>query len=165
MKGKFILGMALAAVSVLASAQTPAADSGQPVAAAVQQQFAKGEFAGFKFSIPAGAEITENGGSYLLKYPDGSFGVSMTRTDARASDQRRAESVVRGLARSMKLSAGSVKPVMINGLKGAMATGEVEGSQVSVGVLVYGGKELQLVVMNSHARGEWARELLKTLTR
>ena len=169
---KIFSTLILAGCALLTFAQQPAStqeaiDTFEEAAQIVPAplKFSQGSFAGFRFDLPEGALVEQTDNSYIAKYPDGSFGVSMMRTDAKASNQKRATAVVQGLAKSMHLSGSSVRQVEVNGLKGAVATGTVEGSDVSVAILVYGGKELQLVAMSSPEHAGWTAQLLKTIHR
>ena len=121
--------------------------------------FTLAEFDGFRFDLPEGC-ITETG-----KYSDGSFGVSMMRTDAKASDQKRATAVVQGLAKTMHLPLSSVRQTTVNGMKGAIVTGDMEGKQVTAAVIVHKGRELQIVAMSDPLHTDWTRQLFKTLDR
>lgn len=127
--------------------------------------FTVAEFDGFRFDLPEGC-ITETGkNTFMAKYSDGSFGVSMMRTDAKASDQKRATAVVQGLAKTMHLPLSSVRQTTVNGMKGAIVTGDMEGKQVTAAVIVHKGRELQIVAMSDPSHTDWTRQLFKTLDR
>lgn len=164
---KFLLTFIIFSAAVIGlSAQQPAEASAENIVSAEEREpMTEVKFAGFHFSLPSRCIVDEQKNSYVAKYPDGSFGISVTRTDSKAPDAGRASTVVRGLARQMHIDGTDVKQLNLNGMKGAIATGRLEGKRVSIAMLVGGGREIQLVVMNSPERDEWTERLLKSLGR
>ena len=56
-------------------------------AQATADWFVNMDYSGFEFQIPAGT-VVQKGSSFLAKYPDGSFGVSMTNIAKPGANQK-----------------------------------------------------------------------------
>lgn len=162
---KTLTALALALAALAASAQEPALTEHEETISVVpvQTHYTETRFDGFRFDLPEGCVADTAKDSFIAKYPDGSFGVSMTLTDAKASDQKRATAVVQGLARSMHLPSSAVRQTVVNGMKGAVATGDIEGKRITVAVLTHNGHELQVVAMADPSHLPWTDQLMKSL--
>lgn len=156
-----LLGLALFAVPMMAQDNTPAAPS-QETSTTDTPWFLSLDYAGFGFEIPAGS-IVEKGSTLMARYPDGSFGVSMSNQEVRGSDQRRAFELCRMLATQMHLDNPEVKKVTIGGVKGAKAVGGLEGRTVTVLILPTNDQELTTVIMASDNRQDWTDHFLRTM--
>lgn len=122
------------------------------------------DYAGFDFQIPAGT-VVQKGSSFLAKYPDGSFGVSMTNIAKPGANQKIAFEVCRRMAETMKLPDPDVMKVKYGKCSGAKATGTIEGQQVTVVVLPYDDQEVTTVILAAPGRQEWVNNFLRTLKR
>lgn len=122
------------------------------------------DFAGFEFEIPAGS-VVERGNNMLVKYPDGTFGISMTNTEKRGSNQKLAFDLCRRLATSMHLPSPKVERVSFGKCNGAKASGTLEGQNVTVLVLPYGDNEVTTVILATPHRTAWVDHFLDTLKR
>lgn len=132
------------------------AQSGQTVG------FMPVEYDGFWFDVPEGSIITEEY-SKVAKYPDGSFGVSATTAHVRGSNQKRALEVCKAAAGQMRLANAKVGKYSVNGLKGALASGTIEGQTVTIVVLPANDKELTTVVIATPARSEWTDKVISSI--
>lgn len=121
-------------------------------------------YAGFDFEIPAGT-VVERGSSFVGKYPDGSFGVSMSNTARRAPNQKVAFELCRQLATSLHLPDPKVEKVKYGKASGAKATGRLEGQDVTVLALPYGDQEVTTVILATPMRSDWVDHFLATLKR
>lgn len=122
------------------------------------------DYAGFEFEVPAGS-IVEKGSNMLVKYPDGSFGVSMSNVEKRGANQKIAYEVCRRLATQMHLPNPVVQKVKYGKCGGAKASGELEGQKVTVLVLPYNDQEMTTVILASPDREDWMRHFEQTLKR
>lgn len=128
----------------------------------VETGFMPVEYDGFWFEVPEGSIVTEEN-SKVIKYPDGTFGVSATTIRERGSNQKRALSICRGIAGEMKIAHPKIEKFSKNGLKGATATGELEGQTVTIAVIPVNDKELTTVIIATPGRTDWTEHLLSTL--
>ena len=112
--------------------------------------------------MPDGStELLGNG--LTVKYPDGTFGVSVSVESRRGSDQKRCLQLCRKLASQMHIKDAQVTKVKINGKNGAVASGFLESQRVSIAILPSGSKEITCIVMNDPTRAPWADRVLRTL--
>ena len=121
------------------------------------------DYAGFNFELPAGT-VVQKGSSLIAKYPDGSFGVSMSNI-AKPSRQKYAYEICRRNVEEMKLENASVEKVKYGKCAGAKASGTLEGSKVTILVLPYDDQEVTTVILASPNREEWVNHFLRTLKR
>lgn len=121
------------------------------------------DYAGFKFELPAGT-VVERGSSLLAKYPDGSFGVSMSNV-AKPSKQKFAYEICQRNVLEMKLKNAKVEKVKYGKAAGAKATGDLEGQKVTMLVLPYDDQEVTTVILATPNREEWVNHFLETLKR
>lgn len=128
------------------------------------QWYVNMDYANFEFELPAGSVIQKDS-SFLAKYPDGTFGISMSNVEKKGSNQKLAYEVCRRLATSMHMPNPQVEKVNYGKCGGAKATGTLEGQQITVLVLPYRDQEVTAVVLASPERTEWADHFLRTLKR
>lgn len=128
------------------------------------QWFVSMDYADFEFELPAGIQV-QKGSSFIAKYPDGTFGVSMSNVEKKGSNQKLAYEVCRRLATTMQLPDLQVEKVKYGKCGGAKASGTLEGQQVTVLVLPYRDQEVTAVILASPEREEWAGHFLRTLRR
>lgn len=119
-------------------------------------------YGGFDFEIPAGSLVEKNH-KVVVKYPDGSFGVSMENEQADGLSQKIAFEKARLYADRYKLKDAKVTKTIIDGIKGAQATGMLESHQVTVLILPVGNQQLTTVVMATPQRSEWGRHFISSL--
>lgn len=122
------------------------------------------DYAGFEFEIPAGS-VVERGQTMVVKYPDGTFGLSMSNTAKKGSSQREAMELCRRLATSMHLPNPSVERVNFGKCSGAKASGMLEGQHVTMLVLPYNDNEVTTVILATPSRTGWVEHFLETLKR
>lgn len=126
------------------------------------------DYAGFEFELPAGCVVDKNS-SLVAKYPDGSFGVSMSNVEKRGSNQKIAKEVCNMTAQAFKLPNAKVKEIEVgSGLaksKGAMTSGKLEGQDITILVLPYNGQELTTVVLATPNRLGWVNHFIDSLKR
>ena len=122
------------------------------------------DYSGFEFQIPAGT-VVQKGSSFLAKYPDGSFGVSMTNIAKPGANQKIAYEVCQRMAETMKMPNPDVMKVKYGKFAGARAQGTIEGQQVTIVVLPYDGEEVTSVLLATPSRQEWVNQFLRTLKR
>jgi hypothetical protein len=120
------------------------------------------DYGGFTFEIPAGS-IVEKGSTLVARYPDGTFGISVSNQESIGSDQQRAFQLCRMLAKQMELTDAEVKKINVDGVAGARATGKIENSNVNVLILPYHDQEVTAVIMSADSRQEWADHLIQTI--
>lgn len=146
----------------------------QPVIPAIPANGAVGEdgsahwyidmnYGGFSFQVPAGS-VVEMGDKFLARYPDGSFGVSMTNQERTGLTQDLAFQICKQMATTLHLPDPKVKKVKFGKSAGAQASGELEGQQVTIVVLPNGHKEVTTVILATPNRSEWTDHFLKSLT-
>lgn len=121
-------------------------------------------YAGYNFEIPAGS-LVEKGSTVVVKYPDGSFGVSMSNTEQSVPNQQSAFLTCRRLAQQLHLDDIKVTKETHAGVKGAVARGVLEGQQVTIMILPVTGSQVTTVIMASPARSAWADHFMQSLTR
>ena len=142
------------------SAQQPEVEE-TVVAQTVDNNYIAADYSGFKFEIPAGS-IVEKGTSLVAKYPDGSFGLSMTNTSI-PSKQKYAYELCKRNADQMHLKHPKVEKVKYGKAAGAKATGILEGQHVTILVLPYDNQEMTTVILATPNREEWVNHFLSTL--
>ncbi|MDE6670281.1 MAG: hypothetical protein K2K26_11455 [Muribaculaceae bacterium] len=120
------------------------------------------EHKGFGCEVPYGAEISMAQG-LKAAYPDGSFATMLTVEEGRGYNQKRALDICRDTARTLQMSDTKVSKVKINGINGAIATGELENLHVTLVVLPSNDAQLTCLMLNSDVRSEWADNVLRTL--
>lgn len=133
-----------------------------PAVATVPDWYMGMDFGGFEFEIPAGC-IVERGERMLVKYPDGTFGISMSSVEKTAPDQKTALEICKRLATSMHLPDPKVERVQCGKSSGAKASGILEGQQVTVLVLPAGDHEITTVILATPGRTEWVNHFLESL--
>ncbi len=119
---------------------------------------------GFNFDIPAGS-IVEKGSTILVKYPDGSFGLSISNVESEGGGQQAAFLTCRRLATQLKLEDASVRKETIGGVDGAVAKGRLEDRDVTVIILPVSGQETTMVMMATPNRQAWADHFRQSITR
>lgn len=164
----------IAAAAGGACAQTPAVENADSTlirtdAPAVDEKgeaqwFINMDYAGFDFELPAGT-VVQKGSSFVAKYPDGSFGISMSNVEKKGVNQKLAFEVCRRLATSMHMPNPHVEKVHFGKCGGAKASGILEGQHVTVMVLPYNDQEVTTVIIATPERQEWVDHFLKTLKR
>lgn len=137
--------------------QNPVTANGEP------NWYINMDYAGFEFELPAGT-VVEKGSSFVAKYPDGTFGVSMTNV-AKPSKQKFAYEICRRNVAEMKLKDATVEKVKYGKCSGAKATGTLEGQKVTLLVLPYDDQEVTSVILATPNREEWVNHFLRTLKR
>ncbi len=167
---------AATAVAVMAGSLCGSAQKTSGISAAEQQAaaadttettpdwFVNMDYSGFEFQIPAGT-VVQKGSSFLAKYPDGSFGVSMTNIAKPGANQKIAYEVCQRMAETMKMPNPDVMKVKYGKCAGARAQGTIEGQQVTIVVLPYDGEEVTSVLLATPSRQEWVNQFLRTLKR
>lgn len=120
------------------------------------------DYSGYEFEIPAGS-IVDKGPRTLVKYPDGSFGVSVTNEEKRGCNQKTALTACTKLAESLGLPKSKVEKVKIDRVIGAKASGTYQGSDITVMVLPYNNEEVSLVLMGAPNRRNWMDHFMESL--
>lgn len=120
-------------------------------------------YGGFDFEIPAGS-IVEKNSKLVVKYPDGSFGVSM-ENEAIAGDQKMAFEKAKMYARQYKLADSKCERVNAGGIKGARAEGMLEKHKVTVLILPVDDQQVTTVIMATPERSEWAQHFVNSMKR
>ncbi len=141
-----------------AVAETSAPVAVQPDAG---QEFVSTDFCGFTFEVPAGT-IIEKGSQLVGKFPDGTFGISMSNSN-QPSKQKFAYELCRRNADYMRLKNAVVEKVKFGSAKGAKAVGELEGKKVTILVLPYDNSEMTTVILATPNRNDWVNHFLQTL--
>lgn len=126
-------------------------------------QYFETEYAGFKFELPAGIMINQEE-SFVAKYPDGSFGVSMVK-EAQKNKQKYAYEICRRNVDQMRLKNATVEKVTIGGCAGAIGRGTLEGQTVTFIVLPSYDQQWTTVILASPNRNEWVDHFIKSLKR
>lgn len=122
------------------------------------------DYAGYEFELPAGIMV-DKGSSFVAKYPDGSFGLSMSNESEKGTNQKIAFEICRRMATELKIPNPHVDKVKYGKCNGAKATGELEGSKVTILVLPYDGEQVTTVMLATPERSEWVDHFLRTLKR
>lgn len=161
---KFAIG-AIAALMTLAmpahAATVPQQDDANMKALATANWFVPLSYGGFDFEIPAGSVVEKNS-KLLVKYPDGSFGVSM-ENEALALDQKIAFEKAKAYATKYGLTDPEVDKVTIDGVKGAKAVGKLENHTVTVLILPVTDQQVTTVIMATPDRKDWADHFISSL--
>lgn len=153
----------IAILSMSASAQTPASNE-ETQALESAHWYIPLSYAGFNFEIPAGS-LVDKGSKIVVKYPDGSFGVSMENEEFRSGNQKIAFEKARSYAKRYELQDAKVTKVTIDGVKGAQASGMLENHLVTILILPVNDQQLTTVIMATPNRQEWADHFLGSLKR
>ena len=146
-----------------ASAQQPAISAEEQKALDSADWYIPLNYAGFDFEIPAGS-LVDKGSKIVVKYPDGTFGVSM-ENEALAANQKIAFEKARSYAKRYELKDAHVDKVTIAGVKGAKAAGMLENHKVTILILPVNDQQLTTVLMATPERSEWANHFISSLKR
>ena len=119
------------------------------------------DYSGFEFQVPAGS-VVERGSSFVSKYPDGSFGLSM-KNETKAANQKIAFETCKRLAQELRIPNPDVRKMSYGKCRGARAIGKLDGRLVSVIVLPYDDQQITAVVMASPEREEWLNQFMRSL--
>lgn len=162
---KILAGLAIAAAvltGIPVNAQQPAgAEEGT---SAEMPWYIPLSYNGFNFDIPAGS-IVEKGSTILVKYPDGSFGLSISNVESEGGGQQAAFLTCRRLATQLKLEDANVRKETIAGVNGAIARGMLEDREVTVIILPVSGQETTMVMMATPNRQAWADHFRTSISR
>lgn len=120
-------------------------------------------YGGFEFEIPAGSVVEKNS-KVVVKYPDGSFGMSM-ENETLPGNQKIAFEQAKMYADRYKLADSKVEKVTIGGIKGATATGTLENFTVKVIILPVTDQQLTTVLMATPNRQEWVDHFIQSMHR
>lgn len=123
----------------------------------------KVEYKGFRFDVPENCQ-SSGSSSLVIRSVDGRFGISVDVGDANGSDRKRVAGLCTDLARSMRLKNAKVENVKVNGMKGAVATGRMEGRDVTIAIFPSGQKEIRCIMIYDPANESWARRFLSSLS-
>lgn len=118
-------------------------------------------YGGFDFEVPAGSLVEKNS-KMLVKYPDGSFGVSMENEGLKL-DQKIAFEKARMYATKYGLTDAKTEKVKVGGVDGAKATGRLENHDVTVLILPVSDQQVTTVLMATPNRKEWADHFIESL--
>ena len=121
-------------------------------------------YGGFNFEIPAGS-IVDKGSKITVKYPDGSFGMSMENEEFRGGSQKIAYEKARSYAKRYELKDAEVSKVTVGGVKGAKAVGQLENHQVTVIILPVNEQQVTTVLMATPNRTDWVNHFVQTMSR
>lgn len=122
------------------------------------------DYAGYEFELPAGV-VVDKGSSLVSKYPDGTFGLSMSNESGKGSNQKIAFEICRRMATELDLQDTHVDKVKYGKCNGAKATGGMESRDVTILVLPYDGEQVTAVMLSTPERRAWADHFLQTLKR
>ena len=122
------------------------------------------DYADYEFELPAGV-VVDKGSSLIAKYPDGTFGLSMSNESEKGSNQKIAFEICRRMSTELKLQDTHVDKVKYGKCNGAKATGSMEGRNVTILVLPYDGEQVTAVLLAAPERSAWADHFLQTLKR
>lgn len=134
----------------------------QSATASTAQTYKPINYLGYTFDVPEEC-IVDNGNSLTVKYPDGSFGISLTHLDAPGTDMKRVESLCIGIAKNIKINDAVTEKVKINGRKGVLCKGNAEGENVEILILPAKGKEFTAMIVFRPGREEFAQRFLRTV--
>lgn len=118
-------------------------------------------YGGFDFEIPAGS-IVQKDSKMLVKYPDGSFGVSMGNESVGLT-QKIAFEKARMYATKYKLTDPKVEKVTVGNSKGARAKGMLENHEVTVLILPVNDQQVTTVIIATPNRQEWANHFVNSM--
>lgn len=162
MKKLAILAIA-ALLAIPVAAQQPAQDQQHSEALESANWFIPLNYGGFDFEIPAGS-VVQKDSKLLVKYPDGSFGISM-ENEAVGLDQKIAFEKVRSYATRYGLKDPKSEKVTVGGVKGARADGMLENHKVTILILPVGDQQVTTVLMATPNRTDWAEHFISSLKR
>lgn len=97
---------------------------------------------------------------YLVKAPDGSFGLSLEVGDANGCNLKRCKAFCTDMAKTLNISNTNFKELRVNGFKGAALTGTMGELQVKLAVLYKGNKEIRSVMMYYPKNEQTAQKIL-----
>ena len=164
MKKFIISAFAVAAMllgSPVALAQTHAAQTDGT--SAEMPWFVSMGYGGFDFEIPAGS-IVEKGSTVMVKYPDGTFGLSMVNEETQGANQKIAFELCRHVVKQLDIKDAHVDKRTIGGVDGAIARGSIENRQVTVIILPVGTNDaVTTVIMASPERANWVNNFIDSL--
>ncbi|MCM1369199.1 MAG: hypothetical protein NC204_02380 [Candidatus Amulumruptor caecigallinarius] len=120
------------------------------------------DYEGFNFEVPAGS-IVDKGSSLMVKYPDGTFGVSMTNTEAKGVNQARAVEICQRNAVQMHLANPKVEKITCGKAKGAIASGMTEGQEITIIILPHADSQLSTIIIATPGRREWVDHFVASL--
>ncbi len=154
----------LAALAIPVNAQTPTVSPEEQKALESANWYIPLNYAGFNFEIPAGS-LVDKGSKIVVKYPDGSFGISMENEEFRGGNQKIAYEKARSYVKRYELKDAKVERVTVDGVKGAKASGMLEEHEVTVIILPVNDQQLTTVIMATPKRQEWAQHFYTSLKR
>lgn len=120
------------------------------------------DYNGYEFEIPAGC-LVEKGPTVVAKYPDGTFGVSMSNVESIGTSQRNCIEVCKRLVKQLKLKDAKIENKKVGKVEGAKATGEFDGTLVTILILPYDDQETTAIIMAAPGRQAWADHLVETM--
>ena len=102
--------------------------------------------------FPQGS-IVEKGSTVMVKYPDGTFGLSMVNEETQGANQKIAFELCRRVVKQLDIKDAHVDKRTIGGVDGAIARGSIENRQVTVIILPVGTNDaVTTVIMASPER-------------
>lgn len=152
----------LGALAIPANAQTTTLDPEEQKALESASWYIPLSYGGFNFEIPAGSLVEKNS-KIVVKYPDGSFGVSMENEEFRGGNQKIAYEKAKSYVKRYELKDAKVERITIDGVKGAKASGMLEEHEVTVMILPVNDQQLTVVIMATPNRQEWAQHFYTSL--
>lgn len=132
------------------------------VASSALQNYKQIDYLGYTFEVPEEC-IVDNGNALTVKYPDGSFGISVTHLNAPGTDIKRAESLCKGIAKNIRVNDAVTEKVKINGRRGVLCKGNAEGENIEILLLPAKGKEFTAMMVFRPGREEFAQRFLRTV--
>lgn len=145
----------------VAPAQVPAAET--QGTSAEMPWFVSMSYGGFDFEIPAGS-IVEKGSTVTVKYPDGTFGLSMVNEETQGASQKIAFELCRRVVKQLDIKDAHVDKRTVGGVGGAIARGTIEDRQVTVIILPMGtNNALTTVIMATPERANWVNNFIDSM--
>lgn len=164
MKKIVLLFAILLSTTAFASAQTmPDSISPQSLMQVPENGLKPVKIGGYFFSVPDYCMVQSSADNkILIKYPDGSFGVSATVYPEHIP-QKDARELCKSSAKQMKLRDIKTTDLKTNGLSGACTSGVIEAQRVNILVLSGNSAHIEMIILSSAAQQRWADEVISSI--
>lgn len=163
---KFWLMIILSMMCLSVNAQTDKSVSSEGGSLTrVEGNFSRLDYKGFSMLIPSGSDVNLTDKEAIVKYTDGTYGMSVKVESDKDASASAAVQICRRLVNDLDVRGAKVSRVLIHGMSGGRLEGYVEGAPINVVVLDAGKKYLKLVIINTPNRSDWTNMTVDSVNR